>query len=70
MSSFGPRHRGESMSAFSLFSKSWLLINFLWSSVLRVLIVLVMLVSPVSSEGMGFLEDKDSLPLEANFACV
>lgn len=34
------------------------------------LIVLVVLVAPVTSEGMGFLEDKYSLPMEADVAYV
>lgn len=70
MNSFGPRHTSEDMNAFRLFSKSWLLINFLLSSVLFMLIVLVVLVAPVTSEGTGFLEDKYSLPMEADFAYV
>lgn len=70
MNSFGPRHTSESMSAFRLFLKSWLLMNFLLNSVLCMLIVLVVLVAPVTSEGMGFLEDKYSLPMEADVAYV
>lgn len=34
------------------------------------LVVLVMLVSPVTCKGMSFLEDKNILPMEADFAYI
>ena len=56
------------MSAFRLCSKAWLYQKFLLSSVLLMFLVLVELVASVTFKVIGFLEDKDSLPMKEEFA--
>lgn len=68
MSSFRRSHESDRVSAFRLCSKTWLLMKFLLSSMLLMFIVLVELVASIIFKVIGFVEDKDSLPVEEEFA--
>lgn len=68
MSSFCRSHESDRVSAFRLCSKTWLLMKFLLSSMLLMFIVLVELVASIIFKVIGFVEDKDSLPVEEEFA--